>query len=61
MTLCPPLHPIPRPELFVPTWILPEEQILAGLAGLDDEMLQSIHFGRFCICLHERIKEAKSA
>jgi hypothetical protein len=51
--------PLVRPDLFVPTWLFPEDLILAGLAGLDDEMLQSIHLGRFCFDLKERIEETE--
>jgi len=60
MNVWPTHRTIPRPDRFVPTWIFPEEQILAGLAGLDDEMLQAINIGRFCIGLKARIEEKAS-
>jgi hypothetical protein len=53
-----PSRAIPHPELFVPTWLFDEETILAALAGLDDEMLMSIHLGRFCVGLQERMLES---
>ena len=46
-----------NPGLFVPTWLIPEETLLAGLAGLDDDMLSSIDIGRFAVGLHERLRE----
>gem|GEM_PF-5064858 len=46
------------PQLFIPTWLFDEELIEAGLAGLDDDMLMSIHLGRFAISLEERVREA---
>jgi hypothetical protein len=45
------------PELFIPTWLFPEEMITAGLAGLDDDTLRTIHLGRFVVGLQERTRE----
>jgi hypothetical protein len=43
------------PEHYVPTWLFPEELILGSLAGLDDEMLKSVHIGRFFVTLADRV------
>lgn len=42
------------PELFVPTWAFSEDLILGSIAGLDDEMLGSVHLGHFFLALRER-------
>jgi hypothetical protein len=45
--------PLFQSELFVPTWLFPEEYILGSLAALDDTILQSIDLGRFFLSLRE--------
>jgi hypothetical protein len=54
-----PHRTIPRPELYVPTWLFPEELILGSLAGLDDDLLQSVDLGRFFVSLKERELEER--
>jgi len=49
-----PRRTIPCPKLFVPTWIFPEEFILGSLAGLNDDLLQTVDLGRFFVSLKER-------
>jgi len=49
-----PRRKTPRPDLFIPTWLFPEELIVGSLAGLDDDLLQTVDLGRFFVSLKER-------
>jgi hypothetical protein len=42
-------RPLVQPELYLPTWVFPERTLIAALSNLDEEVLQSIHLGRFYV------------
>lgn len=42
-------RPLVQPELYLPTWIFPEETLIAALSNIDEEVLQSIHLGHFYV------------